>query len=108
MISLFYTFLKANSGVAVMAVGIQGFQGHGVHGIRPNQWFNIFDVAVGGVFGASAGPEELLSASALGNKSAEAFAGEDLFIYLISHFSTGYSDLPAQAGCHLGPCSAGL
>src|SRR2546430_1070962 len=39
---------------------LDGFQGHGVHSVRADEFFGIQDIAIGWVLGAGAGPERSL------------------------------------------------
>ena len=49
--------LDAVAHPAVIAEVLDGFERHGIHGMRADEFFRVEDVAIGGILRAGAGPE---------------------------------------------------
>src|SRR2546428_5979733 len=49
--------LDAVAHLAVIAEVLDGFERHGIYGMRADEFFRVEDVAVGGILSAGAGPE---------------------------------------------------
>ena len=60
---------EAGFRIAVVAVGVEGFERRRVDRVRSDERFDIFHIAVVRVLGAGAGPEQPLDTSALGGQS---------------------------------------
>ena len=68
--------LQARTHAAMVAEGVHGLRRHGVDGVGADQFLDIEHVAVGGVLGAGAGPEQPLRMRAARLQLLPAFAAE--------------------------------
>src|SRR6476646_304157 len=46
--------------LSMVAIGFDRFQRHGIYCFRTNEWFDVFQIRVGWILSAGAGPEQLL------------------------------------------------
>ena len=70
----FQVFHQAGARSAVVAEGVEGGGRNGVDGVRADQLFDVHDVAVAGVLGAGAGPQQALGLGAFGGQRGPALA----------------------------------
>ena len=66
--------------IAVVLVGVDGLERHGVDGARRHQFLHVEQVVVGGVLGRGRCPQRLLPAGALGSQGLESPVAETLQI----------------------------
>ena len=72
---------EARLGPAVIAVGVERFERDGGDGARPDEGVDVLHVAVGGVLGAGAGPQEPLGPRAARREIGEPAAAEDVLVH---------------------------
>ena len=82
---------------AVVAKGLNGIEGHGVDGVGADQLIHIAHVAVVGVFGAGAGPEQALHVGPIVGQALPAVAAEQGLEGLVGNFGIGDRDLTLHA-----------
>src|SRR6266481_1641448 len=82
-------FGEAGAELAVIAEGVEGCGGNGVHRVRADEFLDVEDVAVLGILGAGAGPEEALSLRALRGESFPAGAAKEFLILLVGKLGVG-------------------
>ena len=85
---------------AVVDEGGDGFFGHGVDGVRPNQRLDIHDVAIRRILGAGAGPKHPLGPGTTLRQRLPALAGDQVLEAPISQLGVGDACL-AEQGCGL-------
>jgi hypothetical protein len=84
----------------VIAEGIQCGSGHGVHGVRPDQLFDIDHIPESRVLGARARPEQPLRLRSLPGQRLPARRPVDLLVALIREPGIGEGHLPEQPSQH--------
>src|SRR5277367_1571964 len=91
-------FGEAVAELAVIAESVKGGGRNGIDGVRADQFFDVDHVAIFGILGAGAGPEEALSLRTLVREGFPARAGEEFLILFVGEFGVGNGDLAVDAG----------
>ena len=87
---------QADPHFAVFLEGHHGLLRHGVHGLRPDQFLDIHDVAVVGVLGPGARPQAALDAGAVAPELGELRLLEDSLERLVGHLGVRDRRIPQQ------------
>src|ERR1051325_1135405 len=88
--------------MAVIAECVEGGGWNGVDGVRPDQFLDIDDVAIAGVLGASAGPQEALLLCSFCRQSSPAWTAQNLVAARVGQLGIGDGYLTSEAvlfGC---------
>ena len=92
-----HIFHEACARPPVVAKRVEGRRRDRVDGIGPDQLLDVDDVAVVGVLGSRACPEQPLRLGALGGQGLPALPAEELLVALIGQLGVGNRDLADQA-----------
>ncbi len=94
--SLIDIFLEAGARLAVVAERVKRGRRDGIHRVGTDQFFDIKNVAVGGILRAGAGPEEALRGGTALGQGLPTWAIEDSLVEPIGELGVGNGDFALQ------------